>query len=247
MPTLTIYTDPNQTGTCEVPPFVTGDATSWTLKFHNGTTFYAPASVTMKVGHINGLSSSDPELSTYSGDIPDAFKWNYYDSASVVRWVTLGIDISSSVPELYYTDGGGDHTIGPTVTTAPSTAGTVPALGGSGVYLFWANPTSGFGSLPLEPFKSADRHRSISSGVRVTPLLGGGFSGSLIVIRPRLVATATLTNTAPSTDWVGTMDPINAYVTALLSLKRSASLDIQIFGDGRMLFQGALSIFNRIS
>jgi hypothetical protein len=43
------------------------------------------------------------------------------------------------------------------------------------------------------------------------------------------------------------MDPINAYVTALLSLKRSASLDIQIFGDGRMLFQGALSIFNRIS
>jgi hypothetical protein len=43
------------------------------------------------------------------------------------------------------------------------------------------------------------------------------------------------------------MNPINAYTTSRLSLRNSTQLDIQIRGDGRTLFQGQLTILNKIA
>jgi hypothetical protein len=76
------------------------------------------------------------------------------------------------------------------------------------------------------------------------------YDNSTLVIRPETVASAS--NLAESTDatgpkWTATMDPINAYTTARLSLRNSTQLDLQIRGDGRTLFQGQLTILNKIS
>jgi len=71
------------------------------------------------------------------------------------------------------------------------------------------------------------------------------YDHSTIVIRPEVVASALLTQNG--LDWVGTMDPINPYVNERLSLRSSTQLDIQIRGDGRTLFQGQLSILDKIN
>ena len=62
MPEITIYTNDGDcaNGVAEINPFTVGDATDeWTLKFNNGTDFYSPSNVTMRVGHTNGLPDGD--------------------------------------------------------------------------------------------------------------------------------------------------------------------------------------------
>ena len=66
MRTLTVYTDPIKPGVCELPPFILGDDTDWTLKFYDGTSFWIPTSVSMRVGYVNGL---------VPGTYTNAFKW----------------------------------------------------------------------------------------------------------------------------------------------------------------------------
>lgn len=71
------------------------------------------------------------------------------------------------------------------------------------------------------------------------------FNDSSLVIRPRDIATASLSQSG--TDFVGTMNPINNYVLARLALRGSTQIDLQIFGNNQMLFQGKLTILNKIA
>lgn len=59
MPTITIYTDPNGLGQCDVPAFVIGDSSDqWTLVFDDGTGPYSPQDVSMRLGYVNGLTQA---------------------------------------------------------------------------------------------------------------------------------------------------------------------------------------------
>ena len=74
------------------------------------------------------------------------------------------------------------------------------------------------------------------------------YDDSTLIIRPETVASANLLkSTSDPTKWTGTMDPINAYTNARLSLRNSTQLDLQIRGDGRTLFQGQLTILNKMT
>ena len=101
------------------------------------------------------------------------------------------------------------------------------------------------------PFKRDESGNNIIAATTLSPYSDGQVTGttqydhSTLVIRPETVATASLTSSG--LNWVGTMDPINAYTTARLSLRNSTQLDIQIRGDGRTLFQGQLTILNKIA
>jgi len=101
------------------------------------------------------------------------------------------------------------------------------------------------------PFKRDESGNDIIAATTLSPYSDGEVTGatqydhSSLVIRPETVAIASLTQSG--TDWVGTMDPINAYTTARLSLRNSTQLDLQIRGDGRTLFQGQLTILNKIA
>jgi hypothetical protein len=91
MPEITIYTNDGDcaNGVAEINPFTVGDSTDWTLKFNDGTDFYSPSNVTMRVGHTNGLPDG-----TYN----NAFKWvDRVDTQS-----TGSIVVSSGVPTLSF-------------------------------------------------------------------------------------------------------------------------------------------------
>jgi len=101
------------------------------------------------------------------------------------------------------------------------------------------------------PFKRDESGNDIIAATTLSPYSDGEVTGttqydhSTLVIRPETVATASLTQSG--TDWVGTMNPINAYTAERLALRNSTQLDLQIRGDGRTLFQGQLTILNKIA
>jgi len=101
------------------------------------------------------------------------------------------------------------------------------------------------------PFKRDESGNDIIAATTLSPYSDGQVTGatqydhSTLVIRPETVATASLASSG--LNWVGTMDPINAYTTARLSLRNSTQLDLQIRGDGRTLFQGQLTVLNKIA
>ena len=101
------------------------------------------------------------------------------------------------------------------------------------------------------PFKRDESGNNIIAATTLSPYSDGEittstqYDHSTLVIRPETVATASLT--ASGTDWVGTMNPINPYVTERLALRNSTQLDLQIRGDGRTLFQGQLTVLNKIA
>jgi len=107
------------------------------------------------------------------------------------------------------------------------------------------------------PYKRAESSPAIMGAVRLSGFSDGRYSGagqlqydhSALIVRPRTVATASLTagvNNAGQPIWSGTLNPVNNYVTARLAVRRSTTLDMQVFGDGRMLFQGAITIIQKI-
>tara|TARA_R110002074_G_scaffold401429_1_gene599541 strand:- start:71 stop:1069 length:999 start_codon:yes stop_codon:yes gene_type:complete len=332
MPEITIYTNDGDcaNGVAEINPFTEGDATNeWTLKFNNGTNFYSPSNVTMRVGHVNGLPDG-----TYS----NAFKWvDRADNKS-----TGSISVSSGVPTLSFNtnplggvvgtngvyilrgpeldgaitsieflengrgersasgwpsdhrfglviDGGNLYPSGGT-TTIPNGSGTSYAMGyarfssstGTGSAVVLLNGGLGFPVPPIVrllesdynyfdgvgyypatfkaignwakyefPFKRDESGNDIIAATTLSPYSDGQITGaaqydhSTLVIRPETVATASLAQSG--TDWVGTMNPINAYTTARLALRNSTQLDLQIRGDGRTLFQGQITILNKIA
>ncbi len=101
------------------------------------------------------------------------------------------------------------------------------------------------------PFKRDESGNNIIAATTLSPYSDGQvtnvteYDHSTLVIRPETVATASLTQSG--TDWVGTMNPVNSYVTQRLALRNSTQLDLQIRGDGRTLFQGQLTVLNKIA
>lgn len=335
MPEITIYTNDGDcaNGVAEINPFTIGDATDdWTLKFNDGTDFYSPSNVTMRVGHTNGLPD---------GIYNNAFKWvDRADNQS-----TGSIVVSSGVPTLSFNTnpiGGVVGTNGVYILRGPNLdgaitsieilvagngdtsgqwAGTIQGLSIDGTNLFVSthgatsqkvingspsgtayavayaniNLTGGSSSvvlvegglgfsasprvqlvplisslaytLPGEyepvfyakgnwaeyefPFMRDESGNDIIAGTTLSPYSDGSITGttqydhSTLVIRPETVATASLVSSG--LDWVGTMDPINAYTTSRLSLRNSTQLDLQIRGDDRTLFQGQLTVLNKIN
>lgn len=101
------------------------------------------------------------------------------------------------------------------------------------------------------PFMRDESGNDIIAGTALSPYSDGKitdvtqYDHSTLVIRPETVDNASLTQSG--LDWVGTMNPVNAYVNSRLSLRNSTQLDIQIRGDDRTLFQGQLTILNKIN
>ena len=105
------------------------------------------------------------------------------------------------------------------------------------------------------PFMRDESGNDIIAATTLSPYSDGDINGSAqfnhstLVIRPKTVASANLidSGSGSTAKWTGTMNPINDYVTARLSLRNSTQLDLQIRGDGRTLFQGQLTILNKMT
>ena len=106
------------------------------------------------------------------------------------------------------------------------------------------------------PFMKDESGNNIIAATTLSPYSDGDISdstqynNSTLVIRPETVASAsslTASGSGSSAKWTATMNPINAYVTERLALRNSTQLDLQIRGDGRTLFQGQLTVLNKIA
>jgi hypothetical protein len=340
MPEITIYTNDGDcaNGVAEINPFTVGDATDdWTLKFNNGTDFYAPSNVTMRVGHTNGLPDGNYSNAfkwvdradnkstgsiTVSGGVP-ALSFDSNPAGGVVGgngvYILRGPELDGSLLslEILYEGSESNPEPGPfpikftpdrfclnnvgnssNEKSNPPTAKfeieategmQLPVAQGTTVYsggrsyvssiavisggknlpstlhadaYEWVSQPSTNDSFPSIrpvialpkyefPFKRDESGNNIIAATTLSPYSDGQVTGvaeydhSTLVIRPETVATASLTQSG--TDWVGTMNPINSYVTERLALRNSTQLDIQIRGDGRTLFQGQLTILNKIA
>ena len=330
MPEIIVYTDSGDcaNGVAEVQPFTTGDATDeWTVRFNNGTDFYAVSGATMRVGHVNGLPD---------GSYGNAFKWTDRagTSSTATIAVTSGVpslsfdanpagglvgtdgiyilrgpDLDGSISNVVVRDGGAGYSIqrftgytdyktvsffavgsgtGFSATALINTvgqynfgpvSGAVTLIsGGKGysrgdIITDANNFRSGTGfddatvtvraTLSFDvnaakyefPFMESESGTNIIAATTLSPYSDGAvtntteYDNSTLIIRPELVASATLaeSGSGSTAKWTGTMNPINAYVTSRLALRNSTQLDLQIRGDGRTLFQGQLTILNKMT
>jgi hypothetical protein len=401
MRTLTCYTDPIKPGVMELPPFVLGDDTNWTLKFFDGTNYWIPSDVSMRVGYVNGL---------VPGSYPSAFKWTdrmnnqHVASFSIsagcapggLTWDEAPLNVQgsngawllrgrtppqSSLRKLYLTEVGGSYTplgisAGCTVqvtfyggmgalttynTTTPTgvlfctllnmgsgytwanvvfsgggggggAAAQATVAGGQVVAISMVSPGQGYTSTPtvtivgdgtaasasctlaaqtntvLNTVAPAVANATVGAGGFLTSLnlLSGGagytslptltiagnvgaqgeaagietngvcflrnpssiavqnavaavpwsrgrqtlnavkvYDDSLLIIRPSLIANASLSQSG-SDPWSGTLNPVTDFVHAVLAFRRSCVMDLQIFGSGRLLYQGAFAVMSTI-
>lgn len=164
---------------------------------------------------------------------------------SSVDWIATRSRLSS----ISISNPGSGFTTEPTITFPESASSTTQYTGvdlsAPVVSVSIATPKYEF------PFKRDESGNNIIAATTLSPYSDGEvttstqYDHSTLVIRPETVATASLTQSG--TDWVGTMNPVNAYVTERLALRNSTQLDLQIRGDGRTLFQGQLTVLNKIA
>lgn len=195
------------------------------------------------------FDSSNALIHYYVGDGSLAQSWvdSRGNNNALTNGVTfVGQTYSGSITSAVLRTGGSGFTAPPSVIYPdPGVSSAIEFL----VYpLFKAN---GNWAEYEFPFMRNESGNDIIAGTTLSPYSDGKitdvtqYDHSTLVIRPETVDNASLTQSG--LDWVGTMDPINAYVNSRLSLRNSTQLDIQIRGDDRTLFQGQLTILNKIN
>tara|TARA_R110000764_G_scaffold68518_2_gene142129 strand:- start:286 stop:1179 length:894 start_codon:yes stop_codon:yes gene_type:complete len=198
----------------------------------------------MRDVNLNGIHSyagGGAELSDWT----DSIGTNNATIASGVEYTGQGSGLKISSTTLVT---GGSGFLSEPIVTLNSQGTVVPA---SGTTILPSLKAIGNWAKYEFPFKRDESGNNIIAATTLSPYSDGEVTGttqydhSTLVIRPETVATASLTSSG--LDWVGTMDPINNYTTARLSLRNSTQLNLQIRGDGRTLFQGQLTILNKIA
>ena len=244
---------------------------NWSLSFaRNGSTVTSStttgATSTIAITRFGGISSyslkgimrdivinnGTTNIHSYLGAGADLTDWTDgigTNDATAVYGISefSGQGSGRSVPSVNLITGGSGFSSAPIVTLNRQGI-EVPA---SGTALFPLFKAIGNWAKYEFPFKRDESGNNIVAATTLSPYSDGQvtdvteYDHSTLVIRPETVATASLTQSG--TDWVGTMNPINSYVTERLALRNSTQLDIQIRGDGRTLFQGQLTILNKIA
>ena len=157
----------------------------------------------------------------------------------------------TSVPTIAFSGGGG---------TGASAAATVD-LGITGVTLtqkgfaYTSHPTissipdlgavfeaSGIETYSV-PFVKSATPIAVGKAVTATPSSTGRkdsagnliYDDSLLIIRPRYLVEPTLVLQSDALTWKGTFTPVTSFITSLLEFQRGAVVDVEIFGDGRLL------------
>lgn len=393
MPTITVYTDPLQPGICQMPVFTVGDSTAWTLLFNNGSAYYDPGSVSVRLGYVTGLENiSYPSAFRFvdrlnfqsvgsfsiAAGVPGSLTWDTAPSyiegmngAYLIRGMRSGTNFGS-IRTIYpinpnlpsslaflttavssgtyaevgaititdqrqmvvsgaVTNPGSGYTSQPTVNFSGGGGGTGAAataiINGQGFVtaIVITNQGSGYLSTPtisitggggssatgtvslgqqyamtaiapnllsntngtainpatqfVGPASGATNAPSASgswqlsyagfevnqqcfvrdpvtlevlTGVTCTPVWNGRYDTSgnkvyddaLLLIHPRTMLTPSFSVGIDGFTYTGTMDPVTAFIKATLRYRRSATMDIEIFGAGRLLYTGSLTVLN---
>lgn len=158
-----------------------------------------------------------------------AFSVGGGSGAAATALVVLGITAVTMVQT------GIAYTSLPSITTIPeSGAVLIPAGIESHVYPFLQefSPAAAQQAITAAPFTTGRRD---TSGSLI-------YDDSLLIVRPRYIVQPTFTLAADGLTWTSVFTPVNAFINAVLAFRRSVSVDVEIFGAGRLLYIGQLTI-----
>lgn len=169
----------------------------------------------------NGSGYTSPPLVAFSGGAGSG--------ATAVAVVALGITA------ITMTQGGYAYTSLPALSLVPNNGAVlIPAGIESHSVPFLQNfvPATAEGAITATPYTNGRRD---SSGNLI-------YDDSLLIIRPRYLVQPTLTLQGDALTWAGVFNPATVMVQAVLNYRRSFVADVEIFGGGRLLFAGSLTI-----
>lgn len=149
--------------------------------------------------------------------------------ASALAVVSLGITAITMVQNGYA------YTSLPSLTIIPDNGALLIPAGvesHSVPFIQNLNPVTLQGAVTVTPYTNGRRD---ASGNLI-------YDDSLLVIRPRYLSQPTLTLQNDSLTWAAVFTPVTTMVQAVLNYRRSFVADVEIFGGGRLLFVGSLTI-----
>lgn len=177
---------------------------------------------------------------------------------SPVLTITAGGSGYTSVPLVGFSGGAGTGAAATALLTLGITAITM-VQGGfdySSLPSLYCVPDAGALLIPAGveshsvPFLQNITPASAVSAITVTPYTNGRrdstgdliYDDSLLIVRPRYIIQPTLTLQPDGLTWAAVFTPVTTYVNALLAFRRSVVAEIEIFGGGRLLYTGLLTI-----
>lgn len=167
--------------------------------------------------------------SGYTSPPSAAFSGGAGMGASAVCLISLGIT------SVTITQGGYAYTNLPALSILPNNGAVLIPAGiesHSAPFLQNLNPATAQGAITVTPFTNGRRD---ASGNLI-------YDDSLLIIRPRYLIQPTLTLQPDGLTWAAVFTPVTTMVQAVLNYRRSFIADVQIFGAGRLLFTGAITI-----
>jgi hypothetical protein len=204
-------------------------ATGPTVSFTGGGGTGATATVALIGSPISPVLTLTAGGSGYTSAPLVGFSGGAGTGASATSSVTLGITAVT------VTRTGISYTSLPSITTIPeSGALLIPAGIESHSYPFLQefSPSSAQQAITATPYTTGRRD---SAGSLI-------YDDSLLIIRPRYVVQPTFVLQPDGLTWAAVFAPVNNFVNAVLGYRRSISMDIEIFGAGRLLYVGQITV-----
>lgn len=158
-----------------------------------------------------------------------AFSGGAGSGATAVSVVALGFTA------ITMTQGGYAYTSAPALSLVPNNGAVlIPAGIESHSVPFLQNfvPATAEGAITATPYTNGRRD---SSGNLI-------YDDTLLIVRPRYLVQPALTLQGDALTWAGVFNPATVMVQAVLNYRRSFVADIEIFGGGRLLFAGSMTI-----
>lgn len=171
--------------------------------------------------------------SGYTSTPAVAFSGGAGTGATATAFLSLG------VTAIALTQGGYAYSSTPDLFLEPGTGSTAGAvlqaagpLGHSVPFVQSFSPVTAVGAITCTPSTSGRRD---ASGNLI-------YDDALLIVRPRYLVQPTLTLQGDALTWTGFFTPATTMVQAVLQYRRSFTADVEIFGGGRLLFIGSLTI-----
>lgn len=204
-------------------------ATAPTVSFTGGGGAGATATVAVAGSPISPVLTLTAGGSGYTSTPLVGFTGGGGSGAAATASVSLGIT------GVTVTRTGYAYTSLPSITVIPDNGGLlIPAGIESHVYPFLQefSPATAQSAITATPYTSGRRD---TAGTLI-------YDDSLLIVHPRYVVQPTFTLQDDGLTWAAVFTPVNAFTNAVLAYRSSVSLDIEIFGAGRLLFIGKLTV-----
>lgn len=209
-------------------------ATAPTVGFTGGGGSGATATAELVGSPVGSLTLTNGG-SSYTSPPAVGFSGGNGSGASATAVVSLGITaVTMTKPGFAYTSQPTVNIVGTTTNGA--------ILEAAGIETYSVPFLRAQGSVDVKRSVIAIPHshgRRNSAGTEIN-------DDSILIIRPRTLLEPDFTLQADGLTYAAVMNPVTDFVQAVLNFRRSVSVDLEIFGGGRLLYQGQLSILRKM-